>query len=99
MLGARAQSREPREKRDRQIRKTFFLPRISLAFPARGMVTMDVNWCTLSVQPAKIKEASKEEVITGKATATAVPLADDSINTRLMVIKTRYRDMLSMLIY
>jgi hypothetical protein len=46
----------------------------------------------LKTQPAKTSEASKDEVMTGKATAMAVPLIADSNNDRLTATKTRYLD-------
>jgi hypothetical protein len=56
------------------------------------MAVVDTNWYTIKTHPAKTNEVPKDEVITGKATAMAVPLIADSNNDRLTVTKTRYLD-------
>ena len=85
-----AQRIEPEAKRRREIIIISFLPNMSAAFPANGMAIILANWLMLNIQPAWTKDASKEEVITGKATETAVELIPDNTNPRLTVAKTRY---------
>lgn len=94
MLGAMAQSSEPTVQRDNDSKKVDFRPMASLIFPARGMVIVEVNWKAFRTHPARISDASKDDVITGKATATAVPLIEKSKSTRPTTAKIRYLDML-----
>jgi hypothetical protein len=92
ILGAMAQRAEPEAKRRREIIIMIFLPNISAAFPANGMTIIQANWLMLNIQPAWTRDALKEEVITGKATETAVELIPVKTNPRLIVTKTRYED-------
>ena len=85
-----AQRKEPAVKRVTKNMNVRFRPRASLAFPDKGTVTIVTSGNTLNTQAVRTMDALKEEDISGKATATALPLMLSASIAMATTAKTKY---------
>ena len=72
MLGARPQAKELRVNRPREMRKILLRPKVSLRFPARGIVEATPIKKTEIVHPVQSTLDPNSLMKLGKATATTV---------------------------